>query len=26
MSVGRLRLSRSQLLDGCLVLILTKQV
>jgi len=25
-SVGRLRLSRSQLLDGCLVLILTKQV
>jgi HSP20 family molecular chaperone IbpA len=26
MSMGRLRLSRSQLLDGCLVLILTKQV
>jgi HSP20 family molecular chaperone IbpA len=25
-SVGRLRLSRSQLLDGCLVLILTKQI
>ena len=25
-SVGRFRLSRSQLLDGCLVLILTKQV
>lgn len=26
MSAGRLRLSRSELLDGCLVLILTKQV